>query len=137
MKREFDEAKRKEPPKIERAPVQRVSVSAPSPQPSPLGDVPAARQVGREVPKVDKAAEFAKTPQGRAIVDRQTTKAAPDRAKTDWSKSAPSPATPAPASKAAEPSKAKIDWSKPTTDAPRPRRDFQRPTRERDYDRDM
>lgn len=137
VKREFDEAKRKEPPKIERTPVQRVNVSAPSPQPSPLGDVPAARQVARDVPKVDKAADFAKTAQGRAIVDRQTTKAAPDRAKVDWSKSAPSPATSAPASKAAEPSKAKTDWSKPTADTPRPRRDFQRPTRDRDYDRDM
>lgn len=131
VKREFDDAKRKEPPKIDRAPVQRVSVSAPSPQPTPMGDVPAPRHTARDVPKVDKAAEFAKTTQGRAIVDRQTTKAAPDRAKVDWSKSAPSPATPAPASRAAEPSKAKTDWSKPTTDAPRPRRDFQRPTRDR------
>lgn len=68
------EIETKAPPRV---PLQKVEVSAPQPVPSPAGITPAPSQVVN-VPKIDKAAEFAKTEEGRAIVAKQAPKAAPD-----------------------------------------------------------
>lgn len=120
----------------------------PAPQPTPMGAAPAAvpRQ---DVPKVDRAADFAQTPKGQEVIARQAPKAAPDALRTaaaePFKPSPASPAQPAPASsptkdiwsKAAEPKQAerpKDIWGeKAKPDADRRARDR---SKDRDFDHD-
>lgn len=93
------------------APVQTVKVSTPAPTHSPPGMGGGVTQA-QSVPKVDRAAEWAKTPDGARAVQQQGQKAAPDSLRRSF----PAPAAPA-AEKAASPPRK--DWGAAAQDKPR------------------
>jgi hypothetical protein len=150
-KRQWDDAqKRKDhaPP----APTRTVSAPTPAPAPSPSGEVPRPSHAPQNVPKVDRAADWAKTAQGQRVVSQQTQKAAPDslrsRAPADYRppatpaqpKVGPDQQTPTPTrkdwTKAAEQPKAepKQDWTKASDRRQTPR--DRAKDKDRDFDRE-
>jgi hypothetical protein len=129
VKNDFEKVKAQQEP-APKAPVDRVRVSQAAPQPIPFGAPPAPRTAAREVPKIDKAEAYAKTPEGRAVVERQTAKAAPDPARVNFRQAA--------AEQTAQPTggKAKTDFSATKPTKPQDRKPYQRPSPSRDFDRE-
>lgn len=120
MKRDFDKAGAlpvapAPAPKPAPAPTM---VSAPTPAPSPTGAPPAPQKQAVQLPKVDKAAEWAKTPQGQ-----QMTKPPSPPVRKDWSQSAP----------ANQSAPAKKDWNAAAQDKPRDIKPYRGPDKSQDY----
>lgn len=109
--RDFDEARQKRmvAANITRQPTAPV----PAPQPNPMGAAPAPSQ-RQDVPKVDRAADFAKTPEGAKVVARQAPKAAPDNLRNQ-APDAYRPQTAAPARETRPESPNRDIWNKATT----------------------
>ena len=120
MQRDFDEAQRLRRANLSTAPTK--SAPIPTAQPTPMGAAPAPQQ-RQEVPKADKAADFAKTQKGAEIIARQAPKAAPDNLRTK-APDAYRPQSAAPAkSSPATPPPARNIWGKAATPTPAPRDD--------------
>lgn len=124
MQREFDKARQlPDANKIQKAPTEQRSLTTPAPQPSPRGDVVTPHRTVQEVPKVDRAAEWAK---GKAAPEKPT-----PAARTDWAKAAPAPTPATPATPA------RTDWARSADKTPTtPTREFRDRSKDRDFDRD-
>lgn len=131
-------------------PTRTVNLSTPTPAPSPAGVTRPADRRPASVPAVDRAAAWAKTPEGQKVMRQQAPPSVPT-VKKDWSKTAspaqasPAPkkdwprsaGTPAPATttKAAELAPRK-DWSAAANDKPREIKPLPQRDKSRDYDRE-
>jgi hypothetical protein len=150
MKDAYD--RNKVPPKP--APVQptrTVNLSTPTPAPSPAGVTRPADRQPASVPVVDRAAQWAKTPEGQKVMRQQAPPSVPT-VKKDWSKTAsPATATPAPkkdwsrsaGTPAPAPTTTKApelaprkDWSAAANDKPREIKPLPPRDKSRDYDRE-
>lgn len=138
VKRDFDKAREIAPRMNAPAPTERVRLSTPAPHPAPLGvSVPPPNKV-HDVPKVDKAAEYAKATQAR------DGKPSPATSKRDFSKTAPPTAQPSNAAKrdfsratppAATPARASRDFASVERPKSQEVRPFKKPEKDRDRDR--
>lgn len=110
-------------------PTRTVNLSTPTPAPSPAGVTRPADRRPASVPAVDRAAQWAKTAEGRKAM-QQHGQPAPTSPKKDWSKSAPSPT--------AKPDQLapRKDWSAAAADKPREIKPLPQRDRSKDYDRD-
>jgi hypothetical protein len=121
MQHEFDDARKLRGANIFAAPAKTAPI--PAPQPAPTGTAPAPQQ-RQDVPKVDRAADFAKTQQGKDVIARQAPKAAPDPLRSQgrdvFAPASSAPAKPTPTappnrdiwSKAAQPQPQQTDEKK-------------------------
>lgn len=116
MQHDFDEARKLAAANRFAAPSRTAPV--PAPQPTPMGAAPAPQQ-RQDVPKVDKAAAWAKTPEGQKVVDRQAQKVAPDPLRAKAAE-AFRPAQSAPATPAEAPAPNRDIWSRAATPAAPP-----------------
>ena len=116
MQHDFDEARKLAAANRFAAPSR--TAPAPAPQPTPMGAAPAPQQ-RQDVPKVDKAAAWAKTPEGQKVVDRQAQKVAPDPLRAKAAE-AFRPAQSAPATPAEAPAPNRDIWSRAATPAAPP-----------------
>ena len=144
MKDAYDRSRIEQKP----APVQptrTVNLPTPTPAPSPAGvSRPADRQTAT-IPAVDRAAQWAKTAEGKKAMERHG-KPAPASPRKDWGKAA-SPAgqqlaprkdwsASAKAPEKAPESLPRKDWSNATADKPREIKPLPQRDKSRDYDRD-
>ena len=124
MRDTFDKARELAPAKHAPTPAQQPArITSPAPAPSPVGEVPTPHRTAQPVPRVDRAAEWAKSEQGKAVLD----------------KDAPPPPARAQFTKQAEPEQAKPSLADRLRQkaAERPAADRERDReRERDFDRD-
>lgn len=134
----FDEARRLKVGPNQVAPTKDQALRSPAPAPAPAGMAPPAPPRSQTVPNVDRVKDWAKTPEGRAHVEKQSERAAP-AVRDYWSKAAPaSPAQPTPAEREQKaesaPAKVRDYWS----EAAKPHADRTpvEKTRDRDFDRD-
>lgn len=124
MRDTFDKARELAPAKNVPVPAMTPErLASPAPAPSPAGEVPTVNRTAQTVPHVDRAAEWAKSEQGKDAM----------------AKDAPPPSAKAQFTKQAEPEQAKPSFAdrfrqkaaeRPAVDRPRDR------DRERDFDRD-
>ncbi|CAA2161302.1 hypothetical protein MBRA_06463 [Methylobacterium brachiatum] len=122
MRDTFDKARELAPAKLTPSPARETArITSPAPAPSPAGDVPAPNRTAQPVPRVDRAAEWAKSEQGKAAM----------------AKDAPPPPAKAQFTKQAEPEQAKPSFADRFRQkaAERPAVDRQR-ERDREFDRD-
>jgi len=131
VEKDFDKARQLSIATPTPAPVKQQALTMPAPQPTPAGvPTPPARTV-QEVPKVDRAAEWAKTAQGRAELAKTNPTPAPAR---DFAKSA-APATPAQAPTEPKPMSRAEYWNAQAKAKSADRE--QAPERDRSKDRDF
>lgn len=108
------------------APERRVSVPAPSPTLTPPGMPSPSHRMAQNVPQTDKAATWARSPEGVKALQEQAQKAAPDAARRAF-RPAASPAEPAPAAQQQKPA-VRDYWAKtaepPKQEQPKPTRDY-------------
>lgn len=127
VKREFDKARQlPDANKPQLAPTEQRQLTTPAPQPTPRGDVVTPHRTTHEVPKVDRAAEWAKTQKAEAR-EKPT-----PAARSDWAKAAPALAQDSPST--ATP--ARTDWAKSADRKPTPEPEARDRSKDRDFDRD-
>lgn len=122
MRDTFDKARELAPAKLTPSPAQQPArLSSPAPAPSPAGEVPTPHRTPQPVPQVDRAADWARSQQG----------------KNAMAKDAPPPPAKAQFTRQAEPEQAKPSFADRFRQkaAERPAVDRQR-NRDRDFDRE-
>jgi len=127
-------------------PSRTINLSTPTPAPSPAGVTRSPDRQAASVPAVDRAAQWAKTTEGKKALE-QHGKPAPASPRKDWAKTAAPAPTKAPelatrkdwsaatkTASTAQESAPRKDWSKAAADKPREIKPL--PQRSRDYDRE-
>lgn len=131
MERDFDKARQLPIANIPTAPVKQQAIPTPTPQPTPAGVPAPAPRVVQTVPKVDRAAEWAKSAQGRRELEKDAPAPAAGRA-FDTSASPAQPAQPATEQK---PMSRADYWNQRAQENAADRQ--QEPARDRSRDRDF